>query len=79
MSIINKVKIENTELIRDMDTQAVLSTDVAGLRSYQEQRRRVLGQRKEMQETKLRLESIEQEMASLKRIVGELSTLRSRG
>jgi len=77
--MLNTVKIENTELVRDMNTQAVLNTDVQGLQTYQAQRRRVLAQRKEFQETKQRLESIELEMATLKKIVGELSVLRSRG
>lgn len=79
MSMLNTVKIQNTELVRDMDTQAVLSTDVGGLQAYQAQRRRILAQRKEAQDTKQRLESIEREMATLKKIVGELSVLRSRG
>jgi hypothetical protein len=79
MTMLNTVKIENTELVRDMETQAVLSTDVSGLRTYQEQRRKILAQRKEFHETKQRLETIEREMATLKKIVGELSVLRSRG
>jgi len=76
----NTVPIENNpELVRDMNSKAVISTDVVGLGRYNEQRRKALLQKQEYQETKLRLASIETEMANLKRIVSELSVLRSRG
>ena len=75
----NIVPIENTDLIRDMNTQAVLSTDVAGLQRYKESRRRTIAANKDLQETKRRLEVIEGDMRTLKKIVGELTTLRSRG
>ena len=78
--MLNTVQIENSpDLVRDMGSKAVISTDVAGLQKYQAQRRRMVGQQKDLLETKQRLESIEQEMVTLKRIVGELSVLRSRG
>lgn len=76
----NTVQIENNpELVRDMNSKAVVSTDVVGLNRYNEQRRKLLLQKQEFQETKQRLATIETEMANLKRIVGELSVLRSRG
>jgi transposase-like protein len=75
----NIVPIENTDLVRDMDSKAVVSTDLDGLRRYKESRRRTLAANKELQETKNRLEVIEGDMRTLKRIVGELTTLRSRG
>lgn len=79
MSIQQSVKIENTEFIRDMSNKAVLNTDAAGLSRYKEARRRALQEKKESQDTKRRLELIEIEMATLKQIIGELTTLRSRG
>jgi K+/H+ antiporter YhaU regulatory subunit KhtT len=79
MTILNSVQIENTDFVRDMKTHAVLNTDVAGLQRYKEQRKRTLSQKQEFQETKQRLESIETEMATLKKIVSELSVLKSRG
>jgi len=80
MSLINTVQIEsNPDLVRDLHSKAVISTDAIGLGRYKEQRKRTLAQRQESQETKQRLASIEGEMATLKRIVGELSVLKSRG
>lgn len=78
MTKLNTVNIHNTDLVRDIDTKAVLSTDTNGLTRYKEQRKRHLAQRQETQETKRRLQEIEHEMAVLKQIVGELSVLRSR-
>lgn len=80
MASLNTVQIDNNpELVRDMNSKAVLSIDVSGLNRYNEQRRKALLQKQEFQETKQRLASIETEMANLKRIVGELTVLRSRG
>lgn len=78
--MLNTVQIDNNpDLVRDMNSKAVVSTDAVGLGRYKEQRRKTLAQKQEHQETKKRLETIETEMASLKRIVSELSVLRSRG
>jgi hypothetical protein len=74
----NIVQIENNpDLVRDIESKAVLSVDVSGLSRYKEARRRTLMSKQEMMETKIRLEQIEQEMTSLKRIVNELSVLRN--
>lgn len=74
------VQIENNpDLVRDMGSKAIISTDINGLNRYKETRRRALALKQEHQETKTRLETIETEMVNLKRIVSELSTLRSRG
>lgn len=78
-SSLNTVQIENNpDLVRDMGSKAVVSTDAAGLSRYKEQRRRLVAQKTEFQDTKQRLESIEKEMATLKLIVSELTVLRSR-
>lgn len=79
MAIEQSVKIENTEFIRDMGTRAVLNTDASGLSRYKETRRKALQSRKETQETQRRLQQIEMEMATLRQIIGELSTLRNKG
>lgn len=75
----NIVPIENTDLVRDMNSKAVLSTDVAGLQRYKESRRKSIAAVKDLQETKKRLELIETDMRTLKKLVGEITTLRSRG
>lgn len=78
MTTLNTVKIENTDMVRDLDSKAVLNTDANGLIRYKEQRRRNTAAKQEVEETKQRLFSIEREMNSLKKIVCELSTMRSK-
>jgi len=78
--MLNTVQIDNNpDLVRDMGSKAVISTDVNGLNRYKETRRKALALKQEHQETRQRLTTIETEMASLRRIVGELTLLRSRG
>jgi hypothetical protein len=77
--MINTVQIDNNpDLVRDMASKAIISTDAIGLGRYKEQRRKSLAQKQEVEETKQRLVSIEREMDSLKKIVHELSTMRSK-
>lgn len=70
------VPITNSEFVRDMNSKAVVSTDVAGLTRYKESRRKALLSRQDTQETKKRLKEIEDEMVTLKTLVVELSMLR---
>lgn len=80
MGALNTVQIENNpDLVRDLSSKAVISTDLNGLRRYKEQRRKTVTQRNEFIETKTRLATIEGEMVTLKRIVSELMTLRNKG
>lgn len=77
--MINTIQIDNNpDLVRDMTSKAIISTDAIGLGRYKEQRRKSLAQKQEVEETKQRLVSIEREMDSLKKIVHELSTMRSK-
>ena len=56
------VKIENTEYVRDMSTQAVLNTDRQGLQQFQNTRKRLLAQKNEQQDTRTRLQKLEDDM-----------------
>jgi len=77
--MINTVQIENnSDLVRDMNSKAIISTDAIGLGRYKEQRRKVLEQRHESQETKKRLQMIEGELSSLKQTIRELVGMRSK-
>lgn len=70
------VPITNSEFVRDMNSKAVVNTDVAGLTRYKELRRKSLLARQDTLETKKRLEEIEGEMVNLKKVVAELAVLR---
>jgi len=78
MGAINTVQIKNTDLVRDMGTNAVLSTDTDGLRKYKEGRRRTIQAKREAQETKSRLTFLESEIESLKKLIGEITSLKGK-
>lgn len=79
MSTINTVQIDNNpDLVRDLNSKAVVSVDINGLNRYKETRKRTLMTKQEMAETKFKLQQIEKEVGDLKRIVGELYILRNK-
>ena len=63
------VKIENTEYVRDMSTQAVLNTDRDGLQQFQNTRKRLLAQKNEHQDTRIRLQKLEEDMQEIKQLL----------
>lgn len=65
----NFVKIENTEFVRDMSTQAVLNTDRQGLQQFQNTRKRLLAQKNEQQDTRIRLQKLEEDMQEIKQLL----------
>ena len=65
----NFVKIENTEYVRDMSTQAVLNTDRQGLQQFQNTRKRLLAQKNEHHDTKNRLQKLEEDMQEIKQLL----------
>jgi hypothetical protein len=67
--VTNFVKIENTEYVRDMSTQAVLNTDRQGLQQFQNTRKRLLAQKNEQQDTRTRLQKLEEDMQEIKQLL----------
>lgn len=70
------VKIKNTEFVRDMNTKAVLNTDQQSFIEFERQRQKILTDKKTVQETKQRLEQIENDMADVKALLLELKQLK---
>lgn len=65
----NFVKIENTEFVRDMSTQAVLNTDRQGLQQFQNTRKRLLAQKNEHEDNRIRLQKLEEDMQEIKQLL----------
>lgn len=70
------VKITNTEFVRDMNSHAVLNTDVNGLQQFEQTRKRLKAERTERSETKERLQQLEHNMEELKTMIAELIALK---
>jgi hypothetical protein len=67
-----KVK-EHDNLIRDMNSKAVLNTDKEGLQDYLRKREVAKKQQEEQSETKSRLTKIEQDMSEIKNLLQNIA------
>jgi len=72
-----KVK-EHDNLIRDMNSKAVLNTDKEGLQDYLRKREVAKKQQEEQTETKSRLTKIEQDMSEIKNLLQNIANSRFR-
>jgi len=52
-----------------MSTQAVLNTDRQGLQQFQNTRKRLLAQKNEQQDTRTRLQKLEEDMQEIKQLL----------
>jgi len=52
-----------------MSTQAVLNTDRDGLQQFQNTRKRLLAQKNEQQDTRTRLQKLEEDMQEIKQLL----------
>ena len=66
------VQIQDTSLIRDIHSKAILNTDKAGLNDYLMKREIAKKQQSEQQQTKNRLTQIEEDMSEIKMLLHQL-------
>jgi t-SNARE complex subunit (syntaxin) len=71
-----KVK-DHDNLVRDMNSKAVLNTDRLGLQDYMQKREMAKKELSEKIETKQRLAKIEEEMSEIKDLLREIAASRS--
>ena len=67
-----KVK-DHDNLVRDMNSKAVLNTDRVGLQDYYLKRDSVKKEQSEKLETKHRIEKIEKDMSEIKELLREIA------
>lgn len=73
----NTVKIPDTGFVRDIHSKAILNTDKKALKEYLFKKELAKEQNKEKEETKLRLNQIEQDMSEIKQLILELKSMRT--
>lgn len=71
-----KIK-DNPEFVRDIKTNAVVRLDTKELDDFNQRRRKILEEKKEKEETKLRLAKIEDDMQEIKNLLKEITQIRS--
>ena len=68
---------DHDNLIRDMNSKAVLNTDKAGLQNYLQKREQAKKEMSDKVETKQRLAKIEEDMSEIKDLLREIAASRS--
>lgn len=71
------VKIPDTGFVRDIHSKAILNTDKKALKDYLFKKELAKEQNKEKEETKLRLNQIEQDMSEIKQLILEIKSMRT--
>jgi t-SNARE complex subunit (syntaxin) len=70
------VQIENSKLVRDLHSKAILNTDRIGLEDYMMKRELAKKQLAEKEETKQRLVKLENDMTEIKNLLHEIAQMR---
>jgi t-SNARE complex subunit (syntaxin) len=70
------VQIENSKLVRDLHSKAILNTDRVGLEDYMMKRELAKKQLAEKEETKQRLVKLENDMTEIKNLLHEIAQMR---
>ena len=70
------VQIENSKLVRDLHSKAILNTDRVGLEDYMMKRELAKKQLAEKEETKKRLVKLENDMTEIKNLLHEIAQMR---
>ncbi len=73
------VRIQDTALVRDIHSKAVLNTDKAGLNDYLMKREIAKKQQAEQSETKIRLAKLEEDMSEIKSLLQDIANMRKYG
>ena len=70
------VRIEDTALIRDIHSKAILNTDKAGLNDYLMKREIAKKQQAEQVQNKDRLDKLENDMSEIKSLLRDIAEMR---
>ena len=73
------VRIQDTTLVRDIHSKAVLNTDKAGLNDYLMKREIAKKQQADQSETKVRLAKLEEDMSEIKSLLQDIANMRKYG
>ena len=63
--------------MRDMSSNAVLNTNKDELNQFNTARQKILSEKREKEETKIRLAKIEEDMLEIKQLLRDIAQLRS--
>lgn len=71
------VKVENSPFVRDIHSKALLNTDIKGRDEYLMKREIAKKQQTEQNETKQKIDKLEEDVAEIKSLLREIAQMRT--
>lgn len=71
------VKVENSSFVRDIHSKALLNTDTKGRDEYLMKRELAKKQQAEQNETKQKIDKLEEDVAEIKSLLREIAQMRT--
>jgi hypothetical protein len=71
------VKIKDSDYVRDMQSNAVLNVNKQELDEFNTKRHKILEEKKDKEETKIRLSKLESDLGEIKQLLKDIVDIRS--
>ena len=72
----NIISTEDKELVRDLNSKALINKNMAGLAEYNQRKNIILNKMKQEEQTQSRLERLESDMTEIKNMLIEIAQMR---
>jgi hypothetical protein len=74
----NIISTEDKELVRDLNSKALINKNMAGLSEYNQRKNIILNKMKQEEQTQSRLERLESDMTEIKNMLCEIASNRNK-
>lgn len=74
----NIISTEDKELVRDLNSKALINKNMAGLVEYNQRKNIILNKMKQEEQTQSRLERLESDMTEIKNMLCEIASHRNK-
>jgi|APGre2960657468_1045069.scaffolds.fasta_scaffold153860_2 hypothetical protein len=74
----NIISTEDKELVRDLNSKALINKNMAGLAEYNQRKNIILNKMKQEEQTQSRLERLESDMTEIKNMLCEIASHRNK-
>jgi len=74
----NIISTEDKELVRDLNSKALINKNMAGLAEYNQRKNIILNKMKQEEQTQSRLERLESDMTEIKNMLCEIASNRNK-
>jgi hypothetical protein len=74
----NIISTDDKELVRDLNSKALINKNMAGLAEYNQRKNIILNKMKQEEQTQSRLERLESDMTEIKNMLCEIASHRNK-